>query len=87
MARIIKETSKEYTCRCSHCFVKIAFSIEDVFSSYVRGLELGDGWIDCDCVWHYIKCPKCNNVIDVKQKLSNEDDSYLSYKYKTEDMD
>lgn len=78
----IIETEDTYVCRCQECLTKLEFNIHDVFSSYVRGLDICEhGWIDCDCVWNYITCPKCNSTISVDNILSREDKVILADKY------
>ena len=78
---IIIETLKEYEVTCRHCYKRIAFTVEDTFQSYVRGLDYSEGWIDADCVWNYICCPNCKKNIAVDTILSKEDNAILSYEY------
>lgn len=40
---IILETNKEYEVRCPKCGKKIGFTIDDVWSSYERGLDYCGG--------------------------------------------
>lgn len=80
MIKVIEEEN-EYIIRCPHCGRKLSYTINDVFSSYMRGLQDSEGWCDCDCVWHYIRCPECSHMIDIKSNLSDEDDMYLSDKF------
>lgn len=81
MERII-ETLREYEVTCRHCHKRIAFTVEDTFQSYMRGLEHSEGWIDADCVWNYIRCPNCEKSIAVDTILSEEDNVILSDKYR-----
>lgn len=80
MARIV-ETNKEYEVCCPKCGKKIGFTIDDVWSSYERGLEYSDGWLDPDCVWNYIHCPNCDKTISVDTKLDDEEWGFLTKKY------
>lgn len=85
MARII-ESPKEYEVTCNHCYKRIAFTVEDTFQSYERGLEYGEGgWLDPDCVWDYIRCTNCGKIIAVDTILSDEDNCMLAYKYRNDD--
>mgnify|MGYP007069959627 CR=1 FL=1 len=80
MARIIK-VKKERKVLCSHCLKTIGFTIDDVRSSYTRGLEYSEGWLDPDCVWNYITCPNCNKTISVDKAISDEEYIMLKRKY------
>lgn len=83
MARIIKEKI-EYRCTCPHCLQTVGFFVDEVYSSYVRGLEMSEGWIDCDSVWNYIDCPDCHKAISVDNVLSKTDRIMLKRKYENQ---
>ena len=83
MARII-ETPQEFTIICPNCLKRIAFEIDDIRSTYERGLEDSDGWMDFDCLWHYIDCPNCKKTISVDDALPEEVCKVLTKKYNIE---
>lgn len=87
MARIIEEAWPEHATRCRHCGAKIGYTADDVVNStYIRGLDYpgGEGWIDADCLWHYIECPKCGGYVCVTGDISQEEDDFLTQKYNME---
>lgn len=88
MARVLEQTWEEHVIRCKHCGRRIGFTVDDVFlSTYTRGLDEetahgeDPGWIDADCLWHYIECPNCENYICVNSCLDEEEDKFLERKY------
>lgn len=87
MAKVLEESWEEHIVRCKHCGKRIAFTVEDVIlSTYTRGLdETGEeestGWIDGDCLWHYIECPNCDKFICVTDSLNEEEDNFLEHAY------
>jgi hypothetical protein len=83
MARII-ETPLEFTIICPHCLKRIVFEIEDIRSTYERGLEDSDGWMDFDCLWHYIDCPNCKQTISVDDVIPEDVHKVLTKKYNIE---
>lgn len=90
MARILEEPEKKI--RCPHCDKLIGFTVDDVWTSSNRGLEYSYyGWIDLDYLWHYIKCPNCNNTISVNDDgidiLNISDLKYLEKKYEKKNED
>ena len=85
MSRIIEE-QPEFTIICPHCLKRIAFEIEDIRSTYERGLEDSDGWMDYDCLWHYIDCPSCHKTISVDDALPEEVCKVLTKKYNMESL-
>ena len=81
MARVIEENI-EHKVYCNHCLKLIGFTIKDTRQTYERGLEDGEGWLDCDCVWNYITCPNCGGTISVNNVLTDEEYCLLANKYK-----
>ena len=79
MTRILE--NKEHEVYCPHCGKRIDFTIEDVWSSYTRGLEDSESWLDPDCLWNYIHCPNCEKLISVDRKLDYNETIPLKEKY------
>lgn len=84
MARVI-EKQEEFTVMCPHCLKWVAFGVEDAWSTYQRGLEEDtEGWMDFDCLWHYINCPNCDKIISVDEVLPEGVHKVLTKKYNME---
>ena len=88
MARVLENAEKEHIVRCRHCGKRIACTIDDVVNStYIRGLDYvtpeGEepGWIDGDCLWHYIECPNCGKYICITGCIDKEEDEILERRY------
>lgn len=88
MARVLEQSWEEHIVRCRSCGRRIGFTIDDVvLSTYIRGLdyeaEPGEepGWIDGDCLWHYIECPNCGKYICVTSCLNGEENEHLEHAY------
>lgn len=84
MARVLEQSWEEHIVRCRNCGRRIGFTIDDVvLSTYLRGLDYETepdeepGWIDGDCLWHYIECPNCGQYICVNSCLNEEETKFL----------
>jgi hypothetical protein len=87
MVRVIEEAWEKHIKRCNHCGAKLEYTVDDVErSTYVRGLDLeysegeDPGWIDGDCLWHYISCPRCGKYVCVTGDLNAEECRFLEQK-------
>lgn len=90
MVRVLEEAWEKHITRCNHCGARLEFTVDDVVNStYIRGLDLEyadedvnyAGWIDGDCLWHYIECPRCGKYVCVTGDLTREEDEFLERKY------